>query len=345
MAIVFDGSVSPADLISFVRNIPTPDTLALSALLPDKFVTSNRVDISTLTKTGRTAQFRPFDAPLRPSPRDIANLKTVHLPPLSDARSTGEFERLQLEFARSGGTNQNAFINAMYNDAVDLTLNMQRRMELARGDVLLDGKFTLNEGGLNVEADFGLPAGNVVTAGTLWSTTATADVIADLNTWVTYYIGLNGYEPGGMWINRTVLNNLLANTLLRTQMGTTLGIANLLTRSTVAAILDQHGLPPILGVYDTQVDVEGTSTRVLPVNKILIVPPAGTDLGHTVWGVSATALELVNSSRVDLSFENAPGIVGVVEKVGPPYREFVFIDAVGMPVLENPNALMVATVG
>ena len=36
-------------------------------------------------------------------------------------------------------------------------------MELARGDVLTDGKFTLNgEGGLILEADFGVPGGTSV---------------------------------------------------------------------------------------------------------------------------------------------------------------------------------------
>jgi hypothetical protein len=52
----------------------------------------------------------------------------------------------------------------------------------------------------------------------------------------------------------------------------------------------------------------------------------------------------VNSNLAELSFEQAPGIVGVVEKVGPPYREFTFVDAVGMPVLANPKLLMVADV-
>jgi hypothetical protein len=33
-----------------------------------------------------------------------------------------------------------------------------------------------------------------------------------------------------------------------------------------------------------------------------------------------------------------------VEKDGPPYRQYDFVDAVGMPVLDNPRGLMVATV-
>jgi hypothetical protein len=77
---------------------------------------------------------------------------------------------------------------------------------------------------------------------------------------------------------------------------------------------------------------------------VIFLPPNVADLGYTAWGVSATALELVNSNAIDFSFEEASGIVGVVEKVGPPYREFTFVDAVGMPVLQNPRLLMVADV-
>jgi hypothetical protein len=45
-----------------------------------------------------------------------------------------------------------------------------------------------------------------------------------------------------------------------------------------------------------------------------------------------------------MSFADAPGIVGVVEKVGPPYRQFTFVDAVAMPILAQPKRLFVATV-
>lgn len=344
MAIVFDGPVLPDDLTVFVRNIPLPQNLILNQFLPDRYLNTNRVDVGTITKTGRTARFRAYDAPLHVNRRDTAQLSTVQLPPLSDSLSMGELERLQLEFARTGGTNTGAFVDAIYNDAQVLTGNVQRRMEQARGDVLLDGKFTLaGEGNMFIEADFGVPSGNFVTAATLWSTTASADIITDENNWVTAYLALNGFTPGGQIISRTTLNQMLSNTALRTATGSLLGINGLLTRPTVDALMEAHGLPPILAVYDTQVDVDGVSTRVLPANKTIFVPPADQPLGYTAWGVSATALELVNANRADLSFEEAAGIVGVVEKIGPPYREFTYVDAVGMPIIENPNYLMVAT--
>lgn len=346
MAIVYEGPVLPDDLTTFVRMVPVQQNLVLNRILPDRFIRSNRVDIGMLTRTGRTARFRTFDGPLHVAKRDVFQTTTVALPPLSDTLAMGEYERLQIEFARTQGTNTNALVDAIYDDATTLTLNVQRRMEQARGDVLVDGKFTLNgEGGLIMEADFVIPGGNLVTASPLWTLPATAHPLQDLTTWTQAYVDLNGFPPGGMWINRTILNNLLNNTDLRTATGSLLGANILLTRNSLDALLDSHMLPPILGIYDSSVDVDGVSTKVLPVNKVIFVPPDGQTLGYTGWGVSATSLELVNSSESDMTFEQAPGIVGVVEKQGPPYRQYTFVDAIGMPVIQNSNLLMVATVG
>lgn len=345
MAIFYEAPVSPDDLTVFTRNVPLQQNLVLDRILPDRMILDNKVDIGTLTKTGRTARFRVFDGPIHVARRDVYQTSTVGLPPLSDSIHMGEYERLQLQFARTRGTNDAALMNAIYDDATLLTGNIRRRMELARGDVLTDGKFTLaGEGGLYMEADFLVPAGNFVTASTLWSTTGTADIIADLNTWVQAYLDLNGFLPGGMIMSRQTVQKMVANTKLAQQFGSLLGTASLLTRDQVAQSLDRYTLPPIELIYDSSVDVDGVSTRVLPANKVIFLPPAGQPLGYTAWGVSATALELVNSSESDLSFEDAPGIVGVVEKQGPPYRQYTFVDAVGMPVIENPNYLMVATV-
>lgn len=346
MAIYYEAPVPPDDLTVFTRNVPLIQNLVLNQILPDRTINDNRVDIGLLTKTGRTARFRVFDGPIHVARRDVYQAQSIALPPLSDSLAMGEYERLQIQFARTGGTNQGALINAIYDDAAILTNNVRRRMELARGDVLVDGKFTLaGEGGLYMEADYAVPGGNFKTASPLWSDAANSDPITDLNNWCQSYLDLNGFLPGGMILSRTVINNLLGNAKLRTGYGSILGVANMLTRQQIESAFESYTLPPIKLVYDSSVDVDGTSTRVLPNNKVIFVPPEGQPLGYTAWGVSATALELTNSSESDLSFEDAPGIVGVVEKQGPPYRQYTFVDAVGMPVIENPNFLMVATVG
>jgi len=347
MAIVFDGPVLPDDLTVFVREVPLPNSLTLNQLLPDKLVNSNRIDFGNITKTGRTARFRMFDGPLHVAQRDTASTSVVKLPPLSDSLGMGELERLQLEYARTGGTNQAAFVDAIYNDATDLTQNVQRRMELARGDVLNDGKFTMLTSEGLLEADFGLPAGNSVTAGTLWSDTTNSLPISDLITWVQAYATtlLNGFRPAQMQPSLRIMNYLLNNVSIRNMFSSLVGAPSRVSPSQLNSVLSDFGLPTLLPPYDSQVDVDGTFTRTFPDNKLVMVPPDPmNNLGYTAWGVSATALELVSSAEVDLSFENAPGIVGVVIKDGPPFRSYTFVDAVGIPALVNPRALLVATV-
>lgn len=346
MVVFYEAPVTPDDLTMFTRNVPLLQNLVLDQLLPDRLILDNRVDVGTLTRRGRTARFRVFDGPIHVTARDSYEVKNVALPPLSDSIAMGEYERLQIQFARTQGTNQRALVDAIYDDATILTQNVRRRMELARGDVLADGKFTLaGEGGLFMEADYGVPAGHLVTASPLWSSTATADPILDITNWGNTYNDTNGFYPGGMWLARQTLNQLLRNDKVRTAFSTGLfGTPTLLRRDQLDDALSSYGLPPILGIYDSSVDVDGVATRVLPANKVLFVPPDGQTLGYTAWGVSATALELVNSEKSELSFSDAPGIVGVVIKEGPPFRQYSFVDAIGMPVLENPNFLMVATV-
>lgn len=345
MAIVFDGPVTPDALTTFVREVPTPADQVLNQLLPDRYFDDNKIEFAELTRTNRTARFRAFDGRLHVSERDTSATKAVNLPPLSTSISTGELERLQLQFARTGGTNTAAIVNAIYDDATNLTREILARMEQARGDVLTDGKFTLvGEGGLTMEADYGVPANHLVAPGILWSSTGTATLIANISAWVDIYVATNGFPPGGMALSRKILNFMLQNAELRTLLASLVGTPGLINRPALDGALSAYSLPPITMVYDTVVDVDGVSTRVIPDDRVIFHPPNVADLGYTAWGVTATSLELVNASGVDLSFSQAPGIVGVVEKSGPPYREWTFVDAVGMPVLSNPKLLMVADV-
>jgi hypothetical protein len=342
MALVFDGPVSPDALTAFVREVPTPADQVLNQLLPDRVLNRNTIDLSELTRTNRTAKFRAFDARLHVSQRDITLTKQAKLLPLSSSISVGELERLQLEFARLGGTNTAALVDAIYDDGANLTREIYARMELARGDVLTDGRFTLaGEGNLTMEADFGVPANHIVAPAVLWSTVATADIIGDLNAWVNVYVATNGSRPTGMVVSTRVMNYMLQNAAIRTLSASLAGTPGLITRPALDAALAAFGLPPVALVYDSMVDVDGVATKVLPDDRVILFGP---DIGYTAWGVTATALELLNAAQTDLTFQSAPGVVGVVIKEGPPFRQFTFVDAVGMPVLENPRRLLIADV-
>lgn len=344
MAIFFDAPVSPDALTAFVREVPTPSVLGLSNLFPTRTLDTNTVDFAEIVRTNRTARYRSFDGRIHVSERDTGSEKRVNLLPLSSSLSLGEYERLQLEFARTSGTNQERLADAVYNDAENLTREVLFRTEQAWGDVLTDGKLTINENGFQGEADFGVPGTHIVSAGTVWTTIATAPALTDLITWQDVYIATNGFAPGSIQTSQRIRRLMQTNAQI---IGAIAGTTSGRTRVTVTELndlLSSEGLPTLREPYDTLVDVDGVSTRTIADDKLMFFPPNVADLGYMAFGVSATALELVNSNRSDLSFQNAPGIVGVVEKSGPPYRQFTYVDAVGMPILANAKLLFVADV-
>jgi hypothetical protein len=345
MAIFFDAPVTPDALTTFVRQVPTNSQLTLSQLFPTRFVSDNTVDFAEIVRTNRTARYRSFDGRLHVSERDTGSEKRVKLLPLSTSLSMGEYERLQLQFARTGGTNQQALANSVYNDAENLTREVQARLEQAWGDVLTDGKLTISENGFQGEADFGVPGTQIVAPlGALWSNIATSTPISDLQLWTDVYVAANGVAPATFQTSLAVMRLLQKNAeVIAAVAGTQTG-RTIVTLTELESLLTSMGLPTPRPPYDSQVDIDGTSTRVIADDKVVFLPQDISSLGYTAYGLSATALELVNSTESDLSFENAPGIVGVVEKSGPPYRSFTFVDAVAMPILVNSKLTLIADV-
>lgn len=345
MAIFFDAPVEPDDLTTFVREVPTPSTLALLGAFPIQEEDDNTVDFAEIVRTNRTARYRSFDGRVHVSERDTASEKRVRLLPLSSSIGMGEYERLQQEFARTGGTRTQALERAIYNDAERLTREVQARLEQAWGDVLTDGKLTISENGYAGEADFGVPANQLVSAATAWSDTAASTPLTNIQSWVDVYTANNGVAPETMRTSLAVIRLLQRNKeVIDAIYGSTQGRTRVSVNE-LNALLADEGLPTLLAPYETKVDVDGTTVRVLPEDRVVFTPADLSELGYTAMGVSATALELVNSGKVDLSFEDAPGIVGVVVKEdGVPFRQYTYVDAVAMPILANARRLMVADV-
>ncbi len=343
MPIMYDAPVTPATLTAFVRRVPMPSNLVLSAMFPTVLKQSSKVNFSEITKTNRTARFRAPDGRIHVADRDGYSDKSVSMLPLSDSRNKGEYERLQEEMARLGGTRTEALSNAIYDDGQDLTRYAQNRIEQALGDVLTDGIFAPAELP-GVSIDFGVPGGNLITVGTSWATSATADGFSDLVAACDAYEAVNGFRPGFALASRTAQRQLVTQTkVINAARGAQTGVTRV-SMQDLAGLFDSEGIPTDWRTIETQLDVDGVSTRTLPVDKIILGPPNPEDLLEFQLGVSATALELVNSGEVDMSFEDAPGLVGVVIKDGPPFRQFTFVDGIGLPVLKDAKKLMVLDV-
>lgn len=344
MAIFFDAPVTPDALTAFVREVPGPADLGLTALFPRETSDDNTVDFAEIVRTNRAAKFRTFDGRIHVSERDTGGTSRVSLLPLSSSLGMGEYERLQLQFARTGGTNTNALAQSIYNDAQNLTNEVLNRLELAWGDVLTDGKLTIqDEGGYSGEADFGIPSSQIITAGTAWSGSS-APTFSNLIAWQDNYIANNGRPFGTLMGSQRILRYLQTSAeVINAVHGSAAGRTRV-NINELNDLLSSEGLPSFTLAPTTKLYVDGAPVSVLPEDKLIMGPANMAEVGATVFGVSATALELVNAAQSDLSFEEAAGIVGVVIKDGPPFRQFTYVDAVAMPILKAPRLLQVADV-
>lgn len=343
---MIDDFVDPVVLTGFVREVPTPAVLSLNQYLPDRTIGNVEAAIDQVTKTNRAASFRSWDAETPIGQRDSYQRSKIKLPPIGEKLNVAEEETLMLERVRTGGDNRSGYVDAIYNDAVILVGNVRRRMELARGDTLTDGVLTLAENGLTLQADFGVPSGNKVTAGIPWSDHADATPLLDINTWINAYLELNGEKPGKISTSTTVINNLLLSGEIRElfDRGNSLtGGPNLINPAQLNQVLQAFGIPPLIP-YDTKVNVDGSNTRVIPEDRFIMLPANAEDLGYTAWGITAESLALAGVDNPRLAFNDLPGIVGVVMKDGDPVQTWTKVTAVGMPLITDPNRLFIADV-
>lgn len=338
--------VEPAELTQYVRaydNEVLRNQFVLGQFLPD--FENSELEYSIDQQTWMdvdVAEYRAFDTQPRMTGRQGFSKIRGELAPVSRQIPLTEEDRLRLRALQQGGVSgaRTAQVNQIYEDAERMVRSVKARLELAKGQVLTTGKFTLAENGLFMEADFGMPGSHKPTAAVTWATAST-DILADLLTWMQLYVDDNGFEPGLMLMSRQILGYMINNTKFReaaAMNGTTPSRINL---ETVQAILAANGMPDIM-IYDTQVRVNGTATRVIAADKLLFLPPSGQPLGLTHYGVTAEALVLAEAGKI--VEQDMPGIVAVNLRNDSPVQTFTLATALAVPVLGAPNAIICADV-
>lgn len=342
MALIYD-LVDVQELQGYVRAIQLEEDrnrFVLSQYLPNKFV--GEIEWRAATGTLRdqdAAVVRAWDTESPIGNRQGISRIFGELPPISKKIRLGEEERLRRQALDRGSNTE--LVDALYDDAGNMARAVLARIEMLRGELLFNASMTINENGVSQTVNFGRSGSHVVTAGTLWSNTATATPVSDIRTWVSVYIATNGVAPAFILASTDVVSNLLLNAQIRTLAASAAGTPALVTVDTVQTVLQAFGLPPIV-TYDVNTRIAGVATRVTPANKIVLMPPANEPLGETVFGTTAEALELAGAAQINI--DQTPGLVSVVEKTFDPVATWTKAAAVALPIMPNPNLTLTATV-
>ena len=337
--LIWDG-INPVELTGYVRAALADrpqNQFEMERWLPNEQV----VDLEYRFNAGGqglvdAATFRTFDAESPIGSRPATIRKSGELPPISRKIRLGEYDRLRLRNATD------EIRNSVFNDAARMMNSIRGRLELARGEALWSGQVVLNENGVTATVSFGRAGGHSVAPGILWSTVASAVPLTNELAWIDTYVASNGVRPGVAVVSSTIMSYLMQNAEYRALVGRNGFVPNRVSQTEVNNIRNDYGLPPLF-VYDAQVSVNGAATRVIPADKFLYLPAPGStegsELGATLYGVTAEALELDG-----LAGSDEAGITAVAMKDFDPVAIWTKAAAVALPVVANPNLTFVADV-
>lgn len=329
------------ELIGYVREVAQVPGPTLAGLLPQRPVDDIEFELTNIeTPTLEVARYRSWDTapPLGRRP-GFATIRGEILP-LGLSMKLNEREIVRFNNFRAslpGGSVQD-----VYDDAVQTARAALWRIERSRADVLVDGKVTIDENGIKLEADYGVPGTHIVTAATAWSDHAASTPLTNLAAWTKIYKADNaGRLPAAWLMSSDAMADLTLNAEVRNLTPVTGVVPGIVTADTVAQVARSMGIAPFV-IFDGQAPNPSTGVMEALINarKVIAVPQSG--LGEVFVGTHAMATGLVG--RGILRRDQAPGIVTWVEEETRPAGIITTSEAVALPVLRDPKSLFVATV-
>lgn len=310
--------INPADLTGYAREIADNyDDSALSLLMPTATVDDVVFSWDSDTKESLTAEYRAFDAETSIGDGGGFEHKTAALAPLGRKVRFGEYERL-----RRRNSDAAAFQAEADKKAAALAKGVVDRINLLRGQALVNGGYTISENGFKQTVDFGRDADLTVTAGTLWD--AGGDPLADITAWAEKFAEHAGVNPTHM-----VASSKIA-LALRSWI-TPDGAIKTASLADVNEELAANELPR-LAVLNERVGTQ----RIIPADRLVMGVEGLT--GGTIFGTTVEADDPRYSLQGDL-----PGIVVGAYEQDDPATVWIRSVAIGLPILANPSMSLSAT--
>ncbi len=291
-----------------------------------RYLPTNAVDATTYSYTmGQSndpaaAPFRAFNTESWVG--DVAaegqNLKG-NLPPISIRTPIDEWTSL-IQQAGSHDKIKGAFVERAERNGTAIA----NRLVLAQAEVLMDGKVTVAERGASYVIDFQRSASNTDTVTVLWDDPA-ATPIADL---VAFNTDLEA-QFSEVVVSQTIAQALAVNAEVIAVLFPAGGPA-MLTPEQVKAAFASWGFNLVVN-KDKVTNTNGVQVPLFNQKKVLLV--AGSSVGETRLGVTANAIEADNG----IADSERPGLFsGAIQSVDPAGYN-ILVDAIGLPVLAQPN--------
>lgn len=355
--------LSNPTFLGFIRSIPEPVEFlgGTEQFLPNRTVATLEYEYilgagGQAAKASIMAHVMGWDAeaPIasrRVPPGMAPSTVRGELPPIKRKAKISEKEIIKFKQPRPGTSDREDALDWVYDSAVELVTAVQSRLEWLRMQALSADVVLIDQEGVDVAIDFGIPTTqqyNVNTDDNLttwWEDLDDSNPVADLDYVCNQYeIDHFGVRPARMICDTTTRQVLLNNAnILELARGPGAPTFRL-TDEELNSLFSIYQLPQLIP-YDVTLleeNHDGSLTPVRPFNrrKVVLLPPTSITLGNTLLGPTAEARSIPGVAYSQF----APGIVGSVYGQDEPPSEWVKVAAVAFPTLPGAEFIVQMTV-
>ncbi|WP_346890745.1 major capsid protein [Clostridium sp. UBA3887] len=232
-------------------------------------------------------------------------------------------------------------LSQLYNDSEKMFEGIKVRVEAMRMEATSTGKIKIEENGVKVTLDYGVPTANKKSFN--WSDAATSKPLDDLETLASAVETTCGRRPSRALTSRKIVKAICASESVRKAIN---GVNSdkIITLAQLNELLVQCELPVFI-TYEGKYKVEGakgfTTKRYFPENVISMFGDA--PLGETIYGLTAEEVKLIGDGKMEEASMVGNIFVGTYTSIDP-VGEFTKAAATALPSFPHAEELGIATI-
>lgn len=328
------------ELLNYYQERTFPPMLGES-LFPEKKIQDIEFDM-ILGKNGLpvSASVHAMDTETQLASREAIEKGVASLALIKRKIKISEKEIIKINAPRSDAEFKLA-LQTLYNDSEKMVTGVKVRVEAMRMEALSTGKIKIEENGVKVTIDYGVPTGNKKSFN--WSDADTAKPLDDLETLASAVEDESGARPTRILTSKKIKTALCKNVSIRKAIH---GVNSdkIVTLAELNDLLTQLELPTIV-TYEGKYRVEGakgyTTKRYFPDNIVSMFSD-GT-LGETIYGLTAEEVKLMGDSKMDEASMVGNIFVGTYTSIDP-VGEFTKAAATALPSFPHADELGIGTI-
>ena len=334
------GSIEAKDLISFGQNYGVKRNYVGERLFPAVKTPNIEAEMYRLGSLGQLptlAKVHALDTEAAIGVRPTFEKINVEKFLIKEKLNQSEKTRLMVNH----GVDKSGLVKYVYDDLNTLGNAVLARAEKMRTDLLTTGTIILNENGLNYSVDYGVPATNKVSAD--WGSPE-HDILSDIQSWVDIASG-NGAMVTNVTTSRKVVRYMQKNKYVQAAIRSALGIGTYVDEAQLNALLQRmFGFTVSVDedMYATTSVSSGvvsrSQARFFAEDKFVMHTASA---GRSLFGITpeeeAYGLGWDKAASMYLTFAQW--------ETSDPVALWSKASTMLVPILENPDGLVIATIG